>query len=106
MIGRGQDSLTHAPRYDTIATILRKFGADMSVLDVGCGEATLRARLPKNTRYVGIERSGAAARIALKRTNSIDIIHTPPRILTRVASALTASCLMKCFITLMIQLVC
>ena len=74
----------------------------MSVLDVGCGEATLRARLPKNT----IERSRAAARIALKRTVSIDIIHTPPRILTRAASALTASCLMKCFITLMIQVVC
>jgi hypothetical protein len=31
---------------------------------------------PENTRYVGIERSGAAARIALKRTVSIDIIHT------------------------------
>ena len=73
---QGSDSLTHAPRYDTIASILRKFGADMSVLDVGCGEAPLRARLPKNTRYVGIERSGAAARIALKRTDSIDIIHT------------------------------
>jgi SAM-dependent methyltransferase len=73
---QGSDSLTHAPRYDTVASILRKFGADMSVLDVGCGEAMLRARLPKNTRYVGIERSGAAARIALKRTDSINIIRT------------------------------
>ena len=74
---QGSDSLTHAPRFEMIASILRKFGADMSVLDVGCGEATLRAWLPKDTRYVGIEPSGAAARIALKRTDSINnIIHT------------------------------
>jgi SAM-dependent methyltransferase len=73
---QGLDSLTQAPRYDTIANMLRKFDADTSVLDVGCGEAMLHDRLPKNTRYVGIERSEAAARTALKRTNSDNIIHT------------------------------
>ena len=38
---QGLDSQDQAPRYLEIASILKNFGADLDVLDVGCGEALL-----------------------------------------------------------------
>jgi SAM-dependent methyltransferase len=73
---READSPTHAPRYAAIAETLHRFSADASVLDVGCGEAALRAWLPQDARYIGIEPSGAAVRIALERNTSANIVHT------------------------------
>jgi SAM-dependent methyltransferase len=70
------DSPTHGPRFDAIAKLLAKFSADTSVLDVGCGEGTLRGWLPESARYVGIEPSGTAARIAIERNPPASIIHT------------------------------
>ena len=56
--------------------MLHSFGADGSVLDVGCGEALLRPWLPSDASYIGIEPSAAAVRIALERNPSARIIHT------------------------------
>src|SRR5262249_35549286 len=69
---QGADSPTHAPRYAAIAEILHSFSAARSVLDVGCGEAELRAWLPKDASYIGIEPSGAAVQIATERNPSGD----------------------------------
>src|ERR1700730_6551518 len=73
---QGADSPTHAPPYAAIAEILHSFSADGSVVDVGCGEAALRAWLPRDARYIGIEPSGAAVQIALERNTSTNIVHT------------------------------
>ena len=73
---RGLDSSVQIPRYAAIAEILRQFRADGNVLDVGCGEALLRAYLPKDVSYTGIEPSALAAGSASKRDASIKVIHT------------------------------
>lgn len=72
---RELDSSTQTPRYATIAEMLHNFNVDGAVLDVGCGEALLRAWLPKDASYTGIEPSAAAVRIALERNPSAKIIH-------------------------------
>lgn len=73
---RGLDSSGQAPRYAAIAEILHTFKSDTKVLDVGCGEAVLRAWLPDYTDYTGIERSSVAVRIAVQRNSLARIIHT------------------------------
>ena len=73
---REVDLSTQVPRYAVIAEILQAFRADRNVLDVGCGEAVLRAWLPKDASYTGIEPSATAVRIALERDPSTKIIHT------------------------------
>lgn len=73
---RGLDSPVQIPRYTAIAEILRDFRADRNVLDVGCGEALLRAYLPTDVNYTGIEPSAHAAGSASKRDASIKVIHT------------------------------
>jgi SAM-dependent methyltransferase len=73
---RGLDSAVQVPRYTAIAEILRDFHVDKNVLDVGCGEALLRAYLPKDANYMGIEQSALAAGSALQRDASIKVIHT------------------------------
>jgi SAM-dependent methyltransferase len=73
---RGSDSPTHIARYAAIAEILHNFSANGSVLDVGCGEGTLSAWLPKDAGYIGIEPSEAAVRVALERNKPANIIPT------------------------------
>ncbi len=72
---RGLDSPTDALRYAAIAEILDSFRGDGSVLDVGCGEALLRAYLPVDSKYTGIEASATAVRMALERNPATKIIH-------------------------------
>jgi 2-polyprenyl-3-methyl-5-hydroxy-6-metoxy-1,4-benzoquinol methylase len=73
---RGLDSSTEGTRYGAIAEMLHNFGVDGSVLDVGCGEAVLRAWLPNDVSYIGIEPSAIAVQVALERNPSTKIIHT------------------------------
>jgi 2-polyprenyl-3-methyl-5-hydroxy-6-metoxy-1,4-benzoquinol methylase len=80
----GAVSPTHALHFAAMAEILRSFNANGSVLDVGCGEAALRAWLPKDAKIHRHRTIGAAVRIALKRNPSANIIQRR-RALTRVA---------------------
>jgi len=73
---QGSDHATHTPRWAAISEILANFEANKSVLDVGCGEATLRAWLPEDARYVGVERSAAAMQVALQHNPSASIFQT------------------------------
>jgi SAM-dependent methyltransferase len=68
------NTATHAVRFKAIASGLQRFAVDKCVLDVGCGEATLCAWLPPYAKYVGIEVSGAAVRIARERYDSVNIL--------------------------------
>jgi len=72
---QGLDSPRQAPRYATIAEMLRTSNADRKVLDVGCGEAVLRAWLPKGVDYIGIDQSALAIRRGIERNTSVKIIH-------------------------------
>lgn len=72
---QGLGSTAQSLRYAVIARMLRSYGADTKVLDVGCGEAVLRAWLPRESGYTGIEPSAAAVRIARERNPGADIVH-------------------------------
>ena len=72
---QGLDSGSQSARYAAIAEMLRKWGVDDIVLDVGCGEAVLRRWLPRKSRYTGLEPSSLAASRAKRAVPSATIIH-------------------------------
>jgi SAM-dependent methyltransferase len=79
------DAANQVPRYEAIERLLRAFHAQQNVLDIGCGEAVLRAFLPRDATYVGLEISPVAARNASARYTSTATIvcadaerYTPP----------------------------
>jgi SAM-dependent methyltransferase len=61
------DAANQVPRYVAIERLLRAFHAHQNVLDIGCGEAVLRAFLPLDAVYVGLEMSPVAAHNAQVR---------------------------------------
>jgi SAM-dependent methyltransferase len=61
------DDANQVPRYEAIERLLRAFHAQHNVLDMGCGEALLRAFLPHDAIYVGVEISPVAAHNAQVR---------------------------------------
>ena len=71
---QGGESPVHAPRFKTIADLLKSHGADGRTLDVGCGVAELRKWLPVEACYLGIEPSGAARAQALLRDPGLNIV--------------------------------
>src|SRR5438552_645529 len=71
---KGLDSPAQVARYLTIGESLKKYNCK-SVLDVGCGEAVLRAWLPEDAAYLGLEASALAVREAMKRDSAAKVIH-------------------------------
>lgn len=57
---QGLDAPIQAARYRAIAGMIEDLPEGARVLDVGCGEAVLRAYLPAAVRYTGVESSALA----------------------------------------------
>jgi 2-polyprenyl-3-methyl-5-hydroxy-6-metoxy-1,4-benzoquinol methylase len=64
-----------APHYEAIARIVNRFCPNGTILDVGCGEAGLRAFLPAVRNYLGIEPSKKAAESARAKCPQDRIVH-------------------------------
>jgi 2-polyprenyl-3-methyl-5-hydroxy-6-metoxy-1,4-benzoquinol methylase len=61
------------PRYSVIAGYCRHFKPSGSILDVGCGEGLLQTTLHEYSRYLGIDLSDEAIRLASKRRDDITL---------------------------------
>ena len=74
---QGLASSNDAPRYSAIAEMLRQSNLGRQVLDIGSGEGLLRAWLPSDCVYLGIERSALAIQNAqaLNHFASASFVH-------------------------------
>jgi 2-polyprenyl-3-methyl-5-hydroxy-6-metoxy-1,4-benzoquinol methylase len=70
------DSSDQTPRYQAIAGMIERFSPKASVLDVGCGEAVLKAYLPQSVGYFGVEPSAKAVQAAHAKYGPEHILHS------------------------------